>query len=60
MPQSATSLQLDTPPTYLAYAPEPDVWWGEDGIDAGRGIEPSLYERPLRSAVQAACPDSEQ
>lgn len=38
--------RLDTPPFYPAYVPEPDVWWGKDGIDADRGLEASPYEPP--------------
>lgn len=46
MARSTTRLQIDIPPMYPAYVPEPDVWWGEDGIDAWLGAEPICYEPP--------------
>jgi hypothetical protein len=32
---------------YSQGGPESDVWWGEDGIDAGLGLQPAPYEYPI-------------
>lgn len=37
---------------------EPDVWWGEDGIDALIWADPTPYERPQSPAVCEPTPVS--
>jgi len=36
------------------YAPAPDVWWGDDGIDASLWVDPTPYTEPESLPVERA------
>jgi hypothetical protein len=36
------------------HPPMPDVWWGDDGIDALLWADPQPYKEPAESPVESA------
>jgi hypothetical protein len=37
----------------LPYVPEPDIWWGEHGIDSGLGLCPAPYSYDTTTKTEA-------
>jgi hypothetical protein len=47
---------ISTPQLFQDDKPEPDVWWGEDGIDAQLWAEGQFYYGPAERSVSHCKP----